>query len=77
MTSLGVWSCQWRELQPINFGGSSAKAVSNPGSAAENGESSEGVGFPMGRGRGRGRNRDGGGDYEMAEIQEEPEEETV
>lgn len=21
MTSLGVWTCQWRELQPINFGG--------------------------------------------------------
>ncbi len=21
MTLLGIWSCQWRELQPINFGG--------------------------------------------------------
>lgn len=21
MASLGVWSCRWRELQPINFGG--------------------------------------------------------
>lgn len=25
MTVGGVWSCRWRELRPINFGGGAAK----------------------------------------------------
>lgn len=25
MTSLGVWTCRWRELQPINFGSGGAR----------------------------------------------------
>lgn len=24
MISLGIWSCRWRELKPINFGGGGA-----------------------------------------------------
>lgn len=63
MTILGVWACQWRELRPINFGGST---VAN-GATGENvttGEvHDEEQGYGSGRGRGRGR--DGGGEYEM------------
>ena len=69
MTSLGVWSCQYRELRPINFGGSTDNSGNN---GANNGENSEaepsGVGDEeqgYGRGRGRGRGRDGAGEYEM------------
>lgn len=65
MTFLGVWACQWRELQPISFGGiggSSSGGGSGPSSqpaGGENGESS----------RGRGRARDlGGNEYEMDEM---------
>jgi ABC-type nickel/cobalt efflux system permease component RcnA len=68
MTSLGVWSCQWRELRPINFGGSSAAQGSNseiaaPTSTGEAGDEEQGYG----RGRGRGRGRDGAGEYEMVD----------
>ena len=65
MTFLGVWACQWRELQPISFGGiggSSNGNASGPSSQPagdDNGESS----------RGRGRARDlGGNEYEMGEM---------
>ncbi|PLN80456.1 integral membrane protein S linking to the trans Golgi network-domain-containing protein [Aspergillus taichungensis] len=65
MTFLGVWACQWRELQPISFGGiggSSSGGGSGPSSQPAgdgNGESS----------RGRGRARDlGGNEYEMGEM---------
>ena len=66
MTSLGIWSCQWRELQPINFGGR-ATASGAADRAAEssrlvNGDD-DGIGFPRGQGRGRGR--DGADVYEM------------
>lgn len=27
MTVGGVWSCRWRELRPISFGGGGAKGV--------------------------------------------------
>lgn len=62
MTSLGIWSCQWRELRPINFG-----ANAN-GTSAEQGASGEAVeddGNGFGRGRGRGKGKDVGGEYEM------------
>ena len=29
MASLGVWSCRWRELKPINFGGNGGGRVGN------------------------------------------------
>ena len=54
MVSLGMWACQWRELQPMAFGGkpkSTAKASAN-----------EEEGYEMGNLRGAGR--DGSGSYE-------------
>jgi hypothetical protein len=75
MISLGVWSCQWRELRPINFG-SSNTAQNN--TISENIEVSQDGGDMeqgYGRGRGRGRGRDGAGEYEMVGMK--PEEETT
>ncbi|KAG9235319.1 integral membrane protein S linking to the trans Golgi network-domain-containing protein [Amylocarpus encephaloides] len=73
MTSLGVWSCQWRELRPITFGGSSAvQPASNnavEASAEQGGDEEQGYG----RGRGRGRGRDGAGNYEMVGMKPETE----
>lgn len=73
MTSLGVWSCQWRELRPINFGGSSSGGTTT----TENVEAGEREGGDddqgFSRGRGRGRGRDGVGDYEMVSIKPEAE----
>ena len=72
MTSLGVWSCQWRELRPINFGGSSTSQATTSGETeAANGGGDEEQGY--GRGRGRGRGRDGAGDYEMVTMKGDPE----
>ncbi len=69
MTTLGIWSCQWRELRPINFGrgtggrDSEAQSTRELEGGAEDGD----VGY--GRGRG-GRGRDGGGVYEMVGMNE-------
>ncbi|KAF4305741.1 Integral membrane protein SYS1-related protein [Botryosphaeria dothidea] len=65
MTFLGIWSCQWRELQPINFGGGGgpsrpSKRVDAPDESSQEDESTS-----YGRGRGRGR-----GQYEMVPIKE-------
>lgn len=64
MTALGVWSCQYRELRPISFGG---KARATPGGNtaedATESQNNEETGYSAGRGRGRGR--DGAGEYEM------------
>lgn len=81
MTSLGIWSCQWRELRPINFGSSSNTAQNNSNIVTDTtgmerdistGMEGEGdvhdagdVEQAYGRGRGKGRGRDGAGDYEM------------
>ncbi|KAB8293288.1 hypothetical protein EYC80_007617 [Monilinia laxa] len=81
MTSLGVWSCQWRELRPINFGSSSNTSQNNPNTVTDNTGMERDISTGMegesdaqdtgdaeqgyGRGRGRGRGRDGAGDYEM------------
>jgi protein SYS1 len=59
MTSLGVWVCRYRELQPISFGGNTIKT--NPDLA-------NGTIMPeehVRAGRGRGRNMDAGPSYEM------------
>lgn len=75
MTALGVWSCQYRELRPINFGGSAA-ATGSSSHTAENAPHSEEGHDPeqgYGRGRGRGRGRDGAGEYEMVGIKPEGE----
>ncbi|TVY19146.1 Protein SYS1 [Lachnellula arida] len=71
MTSLGIWSCQWRELRPIHFGGSSTAQVTENTTteASEGGDEEQG----HGRGRGRGRGRDGAGEYEMVSIKPEAE----
>lgn len=66
MTSLGVWSCQYRELQPIKFGGA-ARAAGRSG-ATEAALEEGGVGFVRGRGRDAGR--DGSGAYEMVGMGE-------
>ncbi|QSZ33456.1 hypothetical protein DSL72_005024 [Monilinia vaccinii-corymbosi] len=78
MSFLGVWSCQWRELRPINFGSSSITAQNDMNTVTDNtgigrdistGMEGEGDAQDLeqgyGRGRGRGRGRDGAGDYEM------------
>ncbi|OAX79046.1 hypothetical protein ACJ72_06635 [Emergomyces africanus] len=79
MTFLGMWACQWRELQPIVFGGSAANTSSSSGGnngTKRPGDDTTGDGddggsiFGFSRGRGRGRNRDGGGDYEMVGMKE-------
>jgi len=72
MTAFGVWSCQYRELRPITFGGRAAQS-SSPGNALENEplNSEEEQGY--GRGRGRGRGRDGAGEYEMVGLKPEGE----
>jgi len=70
MASLGIWSCQYRELRPINFGGGSTAQASTENAASSEGPAGdEEQGFSRGRGRGRGR--DGGGEYEMVGIKAE------
>ncbi|KAH7146374.1 integral membrane protein S linking to the trans Golgi network-domain-containing protein [Dactylonectria macrodidyma] len=75
---LGIWGCQYRELQPVFFGGrrilgNAPAATGNQASegAGEDGpvEGDEEMGFSRGRGRGRGR--DGAGEYEMAQMEPE------
>lgn len=81
MTFLGVWSCQWRELRPINFGSNSNTSQNNPHTVTDHTGMERDISTGMegesdaqdtgdveqgyGRGRGRGRGRDGAGDYEM------------
>ncbi|CZT10716.1 hypothetical protein WAI453_012571 [Rhynchosporium graminicola] len=68
MTALGVWACQWRELRPINFGGSAAAQTTAEVAVAEDGGDEE---MGLGRGRGRGRGRDGAGEYQMVALKGE------
>lgn len=65
MTSLGVWSCQYRELRPIKFGG--PQAAAQKGDTAGGSKGQPAVDEEQGsiRGGRRGRGRDGAGDYEM------------
>lgn len=65
MTSLGIWSCQWRELRPINFGANANATSAEQGASGEAVED-DGNGFERGRGRGKGK--DGGGEYEMVRM---------
>lgn len=44
MTFLGMWACQWRELRPIAFGGSSNQA-SNSQTHASEGDTEAGIGL--------------------------------
>ncbi|KAF4981894.1 hypothetical protein FZEAL_2363 [Fusarium zealandicum] len=73
--AIGIWGCQYRELQPVFFGGRrilpatggepAVAAADEPGPAPHEGD--EEMGFARGSGRGRGR--DGAGEYEMAPMQ--------
>jgi protein SYS1 len=72
MTSLGVWTCQYRELRPINFGGS-AQSTTGESSMAASTEATGDEEQGYGRGRGRGRGRDGAGEYEMVGMKGEGE----
>ncbi|KAF1984155.1 hypothetical protein K402DRAFT_396086 [Aulographum hederae CBS 113979] len=73
MTFLGVWSCQWRELRPIKFGGTASSPRKAAGAAGdlESGPVDNGVG--VGRGSRRGRGKDGAGQYEMVGMTDQDE----
>lgn len=71
MTTLGIWSCQWRELRPINFGGGTGGKDSEAQNNMEVEGRTEDGGERYGRGNG-GRGRDGGGAYEMVGMNEGP-----
>jgi protein SYS1 len=78
MIFLGIWACQWRELRPMSLGGAVPKAKATPALPHElngedpNGNQADGVFFRM-LGRVR-RNTMGRGDYELASLEEHPEE---
>lgn len=81
MTSLGVWACQWRELQPLSFGGINRRTTGEQEVSGLNHPQAEidmGEGLADGRtrrsnivhGRDRGAARsgvgnDGRGEYEL------------
>lgn len=73
MTSLGIWSCRWRELQPIAFGGHAGVGArggavdGGAGNAGERRDDGGGIkGLLAGRVWGRGGNgKDGAGVYEL------------
>lgn len=65
MTSLGVWTCRWRELQPINFGSNSVGGEDGSGSNSKDASGDlEVQDEEMERGKGRG----GGAAYEMVGL---------
>lgn len=81
--ALATWGCQYRELQPVFFGGrilgggdggasSAARASSPPPSASadvdlEAARGEDDTGYTHG-GRGKGRGKDGQGEYEMVQM---------
>lgn len=68
MTSLGIWTCRYRELQPIKFGGRSAPQSVGTLNQSDASQAEEGSGYVRGSRRGRGR--DGAGQYEMVPVGE-------
>ena len=72
MIFLGIWACQWRELRPMSFGGTVAKAKATPALPHEgnaNEEQEEGM---FNRMLGRMRRATGAkmGDYEMVGLED-------
>ena len=65
MSTLGIWSCQWRELRPIHFGGN---PDNTPKQSTNNDTADLEDGFAIGRGGGK--ERDGGGEYEMVGMKD-------
>ena len=62
MTFLGMWACQWRELQPISFGGtSSSSAAQQQQQPPQQGSSSD----PLLQGQNGGG---GGGDDDLSSF---------
>ncbi|CCT71510.1 related to multi copy suppressor SYS1 [Fusarium fujikuroi] len=62
---LGTWGCQYRELQPVFFGGRPIlPATGAEGAAPQPPSVDEEMGIAV-----RGRGPDGGGEYEMAPMQ--------
>jgi len=62
---LGTWGCQYRELQPVFFGGRPIlPATGAEGAAPQPPPVDEEMGIAV-----RGRGPDGGGEYEMAPMQ--------
>ncbi|EEP82005.1 predicted protein [Uncinocarpus reesii 1704] len=68
MIFVGMWACQYRELRPIAFGGSSTNQRRDNRTAADVGAEEENVDSA-----GFSRGRDGGGEYEMVSVKERPE----
>lgn len=66
MVSLGTWACQWRELQPMAFGGHAKEMNGHTVVPADEEE-----GYQMGSSRRAGR--DGAGEYEMVTLPPKPE----
>ncbi len=69
MTMLGMWACQWRELQPISFGGkgsSTGQTAQATNGHVEAGRGGNNLGF----GRG-GSSSDGAGQYELVGMKDE------
>lgn len=65
MTSLGVWTCRWRELQPINFGSSGAGGEDGGGVNSKDASGDIAVhDAEVDRGKARG----GGAAYEMVGL---------
>lgn len=67
--SVGIWGCQYRELQPLFFGGrpilpATGAAASSDSTATQPTTADEEMAIPI-----RGRGRDGAGEYEMAAMQ--------
>lgn len=70
MTALGVWSCQYRELRPINFGGKGRSNQTTESMTSDIQQELHDEESGYSRGRGRGRGRDGAGEYEMVGMTE-------
>lgn len=66
--SLGMWGCQYRELQPVFFGGRILNTNSSTatGQTTSEPEAGDDEGDDLGRGKGRGK--DGQGEYEMVQM---------
>lgn len=78
MISLGMWSCQWRELRPIFFGGKDGQASDTIAAAGTDGPGAQGavehdVGFTLDIGAGGAKKKkakDQSGSYEMVSRQD-------
>lgn len=75
MISLGIWSCRWRELKPINFGGGGSNGDGGGGGGGavndgrgEGGKTEATTGRRLLGEEERGRESGLGGEYEMVGV---------